>query len=108
MSRRYVQLVVVAGLVAAAVAGCGGGSDASADVEVAMQGQYPDRVVACAQADHEYGGERAYSCNVGKKRICVAYLDGETLELWDERALRPGERGFDPNTVVTVRDGPSC
>jgi hypothetical protein len=105
---RCVQHVVVVGLAVAALAGCGGGTDASTDVEVAMRGQYPDRQVACERSDHEYGGSRAYSCSVGKQSICVAYVDGETLELWEERPLRPGERGYDPNIAATVRDGPSC
>lgn len=107
-SYRGVALALFVGLVAVGLAGCGGGTDASADVEVAMQGQYPDRRVACERSEHEYGGSRAYSCTVGKQRICVAYLDGETLELWEERPLRPGERGYDPSIAATVRDGPSC
>jgi hypothetical protein len=108
-SHQGVAFALLGSLVAVGLAACGGGSsDASTDVEVAMQSQYSDRQVACARSDHEYGGSRAYSCTVGKKRICVAYVDGETLELWDERPLRPGERGYDPNIAATVRDGPSC
>ena len=101
---RRLALVV---LVTTALAGCGGSGD-SAKAEAAVRSQYPNRDVTCSQSDLEYGGDNAYSCTVGKRRICVALLDGEVLELWDERPLRPGEPGFDPNASATVRDGPSC
>jgi hypothetical protein len=100
--------LAIATLLAAAVVGCGGGSDDSASAEVAVQAQYPDSEVTCSRSDYEYGGDKAYSCALGPKRLCVALVDGELLELWDERPLRPGERGYSDQFSATVRTGPSC
>jgi hypothetical protein len=102
------QRLVLAALAVAALAGCGGGADESAELEVALQVQYPNREVTCTKTDVEYGGGNAYSCTVGTKPICAILVDGELLELWDERPLRPGEKGYSPDFVATIRDGPSC
>lgn len=98
----------VVALLAAAAAGCGGGTDDSASAEAAVQAQYPDSEATCAKSDYEYGGDKAYSCTLGAKRLCVALIDGELLELWDERPLRPGEPGYSDQFGATVRTGPSC
>lgn len=105
---RWVVAASLAALAASALVACGGGSDASAEAEAAVQEQYPSREVSCSKSDVEYGGGPAYSCTLGRKPICVALVDGELLELWDERPLRPGERGYSDQFIATVRDGPSC
>jgi hypothetical protein len=105
---RIAHLVLAGGLVAIALAGCGGGSDQSADVEAAAQKQYPNRGVTCAKSDVTYGGGHAYSCRLGGKPLCLALVDGELLPLWDERPLRPGEPGYSDEFGATVRTGPSC
>ena len=105
---RFVVIACVTALTAITLVACGGGSDSSTEVEAAVQEQYPNREIACSKSDLEYGGGPAYSCTLGRKPICVAVLDGELLELWDERPLRPGERGYSDEFIATVRDGPSC
>ena len=100
--------VALPGLVAAILVGCGGGSDETANLEALVRRQYPNRTVTCAKSDLTYGGDHAYSCRVGGKRFCFAKVDDELLPLWDERALRPGERGYDSSFGVTVKTGPSC
>jgi hypothetical protein len=107
-TRSRIACIALVGLVATALAGCGGGSDESASVEVAVRGQYPNRAVTCEKSDVTYGGGHAYSCSLGGKPFCFALVDGELLPLWDERPLRPGEPGYSDQFGATVKTGPSC
>jgi len=103
-----VTRLALAAFAVAALVGCGGGVDKSADVASAVKDQYPRRAVTCETGDVEYGGEKAYSCKVGGKPRCFGYVDGELVELWNERPLRPGEPGYAEGIGATVRTGPSC
>ena len=108
--RRRVTSVVRVGspaLVATVLVGCGGGSDGTAELEALVRRQYPSRSVTCAKSELTYGGGHAYTCRAGGKRFCFAKVDDELLPLWDERALRPGEPGYDSSFGVTVKTGPS-